>query len=129
MKLRYLAPLLALSLAGCFDSLTLSDVPPVRGAVEVDVAVAPGLLQGNRIDHLVTIEIEAHHPNDELDTSHTENYRGVNVKKAFSSVPPVKALVTARATREGTKVAEATASVTVTSSATASVTLSLSAAN
>jgi hypothetical protein len=129
MKLRYFAPVLALFLAGCFGSLTTMDVPPVRGAVEVEVALAPGLLLPNRLDHLVTIEIQAHHPNDELDNSQTVNYQGVNVSKTFSSVPPVKALVTARATKAGTKVAEATASVMVVSSATASVTIPLSAPN
>jgi hypothetical protein len=128
MMLRYAAPFLALALAGC-DSLTINDVPPVRGAVEVEVAVAPGLLETNRMDHVVRIEIQAHHPNDELDTSYTTNLQSNTLKHTFDSVPPVLALVKATATKVDKVVAEATASVSVTSSKTATLKLSLPKAN
>ena len=128
MLLRYAAPFLALALAGC-TPLVISDVPPVRGAVAVEVAVAPGLLETNRMDHRVTIAIEAHHPNDELDTSYTTNLQSYTLTHTFDSVPPVKALVKVTATKVDKVVAEATASVTVTSSATASLKVSLPKAN
>lgn len=128
MKLRYAAPLLALALTGCFGSLTTTDVPPVRGTLDVELTVSPSLLETNRMDHTVTIAVEAHHPNDEVDDTYTTNLQSYTVKRTVS-VPPVKALVTATATRAGKEVAKATASVTVTSGATASLSMGLPNAN
>lgn len=128
MKLYYAAPLLMLALAGCFDSVTTTDLPPVRGTLDVELNVAPSLLETNRMDHTVTIVVNAHHPNDVLDDTYTTNLQSYTVKRTFS-VPPVKALVTATATRAGKEVAKATASVTVTSAATASVSMGLTSAN
>lgn len=128
MKLRFAAPLLVLALAGCFNSVTISDVPPVRGTLEVELTVAPSLLETNRMDHTVTIAVSAHHPNDEVDDSYTTNLQSYTVTRKVS-VPPVKALVTATATKAGKEVAKATASVSVTSAATASLKMALPAAN
>ena len=128
MMLRFAAPLLVLALAGCFDSVTTADVPPKRGALDVELNVAPSLLETNRMDHTVTIVVHAHHPNDEVDDTYTTNLQSYTVKRSFS-VPPAKALVTATATRAGKEVAKATASVTVTSAATASLSMGLTSAN
>ena len=128
MMLRFAAPLLVLALAGCFDSVTTTDVPPKRGALDVELNVAPSLLETNRMDHTVTIVVQAHHPNDKVDDSYTTNLQTYTVNRTFS-VPPVKALVTATASRAGEEVAKATASVMVTSGAIAPLSMQLKSVN
>ena len=128
MTLRYVAPLLALALTGCFDTLTTTDVPPERGTLAVELSVSSSLLETNRLDHTVTIVVQAHHPNDKVDDSYTTNLQTYTVNRTFS-VPPVKALVTATANRAGEEVAKATASVMVTSGATAPLSIQLKSVN